>query len=352
MSKRFAPPPTRFGPPAASQPKAAGQPGAPSFPPAHPWRQGFAAQPMPAQPAPPPHAPPGMPENRTAVQAKPVPAHPVALGGPLPRVLPPGAPKPAAPVPRPPAGHVVQRAGGIDMGYESYDDDSGDELVSVGARKGKKGIKKSNVYMQYDGGRQKMRDLFKATKVIKKAGKRDRHSSETETKITTSVLATVVKTFETGEPGANTHILIKNGKRTTLYQANTATGVKLVVGKLKVGGERVQVRTSAARSLRIANVHTEMYILHKTTGGDPKKVRGSLIGQPVVVDKACCRMCYYWMKKAGATVHDGTNFATVTGNSRESFAWADPFTKKKFTKAQIAAMTETALDDYVTKQTG
>lgn len=246
---------------------------------------------------------------------------------------------------------MAQRSGlGIDLGYESYDDDSGDELVSLGARAGKAGIRSRPVYGNYATNRQKLRDAFKADKLIKKKKGRDKAVAAGKTRLNSKILAQIVVDFETGNPGANTHVMVNDDTGATLYQANTATGVKLAVGKLKRGSDRVRVKIAAARSLKVKNLHTEMFILHKATDGTVKNVKNALSGRTVVVDKPCCKMCYYWMKKAGATVEDGTNFATATGKDRQAFDWANPFTKEFISAANMANMSDAALKSYVDQQ--
>ncbi|HEV7284266.1 MAG TPA: hypothetical protein VGN75_05375 [Kaistia sp.] len=246
---------------------------------------------------------------------------------------------------------MAQRSGlGIDLGYESYDDDSGDELVDLGARGGKGGIRSRPVYENYAAKRQKLRNAFKADNFVKKKKGRDKAVAAGTTKLDSRILAQIVVDFETGNPGANTHVMMDDDTGTTLYQANTATGVKLAVGKLKRGKNRVRVKQAAARSLKVKNLHTEMFILHKATGGAVKNVKNALNGKNVVVDKPCCKMCYYWMKKAGAIVTDGTSFATVTGKDRQAFDWANPFTKEFISAANMANMSDSALASYVNQQ--
>lgn len=236
------------------------------------------------------------------------------------------------------------------MDYDSYDEESGDELTKLGAKPGKKGITNSKVYKRYASKRQTMRDLAGATKAVKKKVGRDKFQSIAKFKMTSKILSQIVKDFETGNPGANTHVIVKDGDNTTLYQANTATGVKLAVGKLKFKSQRVAVNVASARAQKVKNLHTEMFILYKATNGDVKKVPNILAGKTILVDKPCCKMCYYWMKKAGANVVDGTVFATTTGANRDAFVWANPFDGARISASTMAGYSDIQLANYVNTQ--
>lgn len=245
------------------------------------------------------------------------------------------------------AAPVIQKMD-IELGYESYEGDSGDELEDLGAKPGKTGIHKTRQYKFYDKNRNIIRNMFKERVGFRpKGSKREKARSTKNIAFTSGMLKSIVFGYETGTPGANTHLLVRKNNKVYLYQGNTANGVKLVAGKLMYNKKRVIVRNLSARSVKKKNTHTEMYRLYDETGHDVSKVKNVLSGQIVTVDKPCCRMCYYWMKAAGASVRDGTSFSSAIG--RDSFAWTNPFNGETFTKKKIIGMSDAELDAYVKK---
>lgn len=348
--KKFPPPPTRYGAAGSVQPKLGGASTRGVAPPPPPTRFGGVVQQQPAgRVSPGPVAPPpsrygasgGATQLRTASPSlvAPPPFPPARHGG----VATAQAKASSAPPPtRFGRSGAIQRMEIDDLEYESFGESG--ESETEGATLGIRGVVgKSKVHKHYRTKKVAFRNHVKTKKPsIFKSGN----------------LKYIVDEFETGRSGANTHILVRHGGKATLHQANTANGVKLAIRKFKykknritIGGDNRALGTRLKKILKlkskVSNIHTEMNILYEKTGGDAKKVKNALTGVDVTVDKACCKMCYQWMKVANANVEDGSDFQKDGIDDRESFSWSNPFTGKSITKTAMKGMKSQEIINYV-----
>lgn len=138
---------------------------------------------------------------------------------------------------------------------------------------------------------------------------------------TSEGLSAVVTLFDTGkQPAANTHVLVGHAGTYRSYAMNTATAVKMALGRFNVGSA-----TSSRNAHPQGHVHAEMHMLYDLTKGNKDKIAGILKGKVIVVDKEICGDCYPFVVLAQPEeIRDGSNGKAAS--ARDKWAdWTNPF---------------------------